>query len=437
MNTMTLLELNSLVKKAVKYSLPESYWIQAEISEIKEHYSGHCYLELIQKKADKDVICARSRATIWANTWSELGAFFENKTGSRLKAGHKVLVEVTVDFHELYGMSLVIRDIDPTYTLGDQAARRLEILKKLESDGVIDQNKELEIPPIPSKIAIVSSPAAAGFQDFLHQIENNEYGFKIYTNIFPAIMQGETAPQSIIDALENIDNSGVDFDLIVIIRGGGASADLTCFDDYNLCYYCTQYPKPILTGLGHERDFSVLDRVANTSVKTPTAAAEFILGLFLQQAFVMDEAINRLIKSAISGLDSAKLKLHTFPGRLSSLTQQKLRSEMVINERYFSLLKSQGKNTIVNKTQYLEHSLSRLKSRIENTMKVSKYKIEMSENLLNLYSPQRMLERGFAMTVLNGKIIKSVKELNEGDTIETRLKDGVIESSINKLKNQP
>jgi len=433
---MTLLELNSLVKKSIRYSLPESYWIQAEISEIKEHYSGHCYLELIQKKEDKDVICARSRATIWANVWADLGNYFEIKTGSRLKAGHKVLIEVTVDFHELYGMSLVVRDIDPAYTLGDQAARRLEILKKLETDGVIDQNKELEIPQIPSKIAIVSSPAAAGYQDFLHQIENNEYGFKIYTAIFPAIMQGETAPQSIINALENVDNSGVDFDLIVIIRGGGASADLSCFDDYNLCYYCTQYPKPILTGLGHERDFSVLDRVANTSVKTPTAAAEFILSLFLQQSFLMEESLDRLIKSGMRILEHAKLKLHTYPGKLSSLTQQKLRSEMVINERAYSVVNSLSKNIIAQKTLFLEHNLLTLRSKVQNAINVRKYKLEMSESLLSLYSPQRMLERGFAMTILNGKIVKTINELKEGDIIETRFKDGVIESSINKIKSQ-
>lgn len=433
MKALTLLDLNLILKNRLHEMFPDTYWIQAEVSECKEHYSGHCYLELIQKKKDKDIICARARATIWASTWAELGPFFERQTGSRLRAGHQVLVEVSVEFHELYGMNLIIRNIDPSYTIGDQAIRRQEILKKLESDGVIDQNKELEWPVLPAKIAVISSPAAAGLQDFMHQLSENDYGFVFYTALFPAVMQGDTAAASIIEALDKIIESEVEFDVVVIIRGGGAVADLSCFDEYDLCYYCTQFPLPILTGLGHERDFSVLDRVAHTSVKTPTAAAEHFTGIFLQQAFRLDTDIDALYKITGKVIEAGKLKLHTLPGRLMALVQQRIRNEMILSERHQSFLQRFTGQVLLRERQRAELLTVNLTLKTGSVLKQKKYQLGLCEKSISAFSPERMLERGFSLTMHEGKILRSVIGLTKGARLETRLSDGKIESLTERI----
>lgn len=437
MKTLTLLDLNLIVKSRLRESLPDTYWIQAEVSECKEHYSGHCYLELIQKKKEKDVICARSRATIWGSVWSELGPFFQRQTGSALRAGHQVLIEVAVEFHEIYGMNLVIKNIDPSYTLGDQAVRRLEILRKLESDGIIDQNKGVEWPELPSRIAVISSPAAAGYQDFMHQLTENDYGFVFYTALFPAVMQGETAPKSIIDALDKVMECGVEFDVVVLIRGGGAAADLSCFDDYELCYYCTQFPLPILAGLGHEKDFSVLDRVANTSVKTPTAAAEYLTGIFLQQSFLLETNADNLKKKTEKTIENAKLKLHTLPGRLTSLVQQRIRGEMLLSERHQSFLKRFTGEVMLKEVQKTEMFRLNLTLKSASVLNMNKYKLEILEKSINSFSPERMLERGFSMTVYNGKVLRSVDDIPLGSRLETKLSNGIIESLTERIIRKP
>jgi len=434
MEPITLLDLNLMVKSRLRKEFPETFWIQAEISECKEHFSGHCYLELIQKRKESDSICAKARATIWANVWSELKHYFEEQTGTRLQAGQKVLIDVAVEFHELYGYNLVIRDIDTAYTMGDLALRRNEVLRQLTEDGVIDINKELPWPLLPQRLAIVSSPSAAGYEDFMDQLHHNDYGFVFYTAFFQATMQGEPAEQSIMDALNRIQDTGIDFDAVVIIRGGGASADLNCFDRYDLCYYCAQYPLPILSGIGHDRDLSVLDRVAHTSVKTPTAAAEYILGLFSQEAYRLDNNLNKLHQSVQSVMEAYKLQLKANSDRLRLNARERIHLADLLIERRKAELENQSNRVLLQNKQLIEMHYSTLLHRTNTSLEQFKHKTELMEKTLAGFSPDILIKRGFSLTLHNGKVVKSVLELSGGDEISTRLRDGVVYSKIDKTE---
>jgi len=282
MNSITLSELSERIQETIKLNFDTPVWIRAEISELRENPNGHCYLEFVEKDTNTDFLLAKSKATIWSSTYRMLKPYFENSTGQMLRAGLNVLVAVTVEFHGVYGFSLNVRDIDPTFTIGEMAARRLKIIRQLEEDGIADMNKQLDFPRRPQRIAIISSPTAAGYGDFIDQLRNEVSNFAFYTRLFPAVMQGEQAENSIISALEKIFNHSELFDVVVIIRGGGATTDLACFDSYELALNCAQFPLPIIAGIGHQRDVSILDMVAHTSVKTPTAAAELLIE-YMQQ----------------------------------------------------------------------------------------------------------------------------------------------------------
>ena len=432
MEPITLLDLNLMVRNRLRKEFSETIWIQAEISECKEHYSGHAYLELIQKRNASDAICAKARATIWANVWTNLKPFFENQTGTSLQAGQKVLIEVSVEFHELYGYNLIIRNIDPAYTIGDLALRRNEVIRQLTVDGVIDLNKELPWPILPQRLAIVSSPTAAGYEDFMDQLHHNDYGFVFYTAFFQAIMQGEPAEQSIIDALNRIQDTGIDFDAVVIIRGGGASADLNCFDRYDLCYYCAQYPLPILSGIGHDRDSSVLDRVAHTSVKTPTAAAEYLLSCLSEEAFRLDANSDKLRQTVQSLMDAFKQQLRSNSERLRLNARERIHTAEMLTERRGAELRNLYGLAIMRKKQLVEMQYSNLLHRTKASLEQFRYKEEIMEKLLAGFSPDILIKRGFSLTLHNGRIVKSVQDLAVGDEISTRLRDGVVLSKIIK-----
>ena len=283
MDSLSLLELNSLVRRSLEQCLPDEYWIQAELSDVRSNTTGHCYLEFVQKDPRSNNLVAKARGMIWNNIYRLLKPYFEESTGQLFTSGIKVLVKVTVQFHELYGYSLTVLDIDPAYTLGDMARRRREILLQLEEEGVLTLNKELEMPVLPQRVAVISSATAAGYGDFCHQLQHNPGGFYFYTELFPALMQGNQVEESVLAALDRINARINEFDVVVIIRGGGATSDLSGFDTYLLAAACAQFPLPIITGIGHERDDTVLDSVAHTRVKTPTAAAAFLIGTFREQ----------------------------------------------------------------------------------------------------------------------------------------------------------
>ena len=408
MESMTLLELNGRVKSSLQFSMPDAYWVQAEISGISPSGQGHCYLELVQKDPTGRTFLAKAKANIWRGTWMRLKPYFEAETGQTLQVGMKVLLQVSVTFHEVYGYSLVVLDIDPTYTMGDMARRRKEILEQLTRDGVIGLNHELDIPALPHRIAVISSATAAGWGDFRNQLENNLYGFRFYVKLFPALMQGDEVERSVISALDAVAARRDDFDIVVIIRGGGAVSELSCFDSYNLAYNIANFPLPVITGIGHERDDTVADVVAHTKVKTPTAAAEFIINMALDCAQEL-EGLTRRMSDAITGrMNAENVRLERLSQKLPSL---------------FAVL-------MTRQEQILENYLMRSLTGIRNILTQNTHKLELFEKSLSGADPVQILRKGYSITRCNGKVVTGASDLNRGDRLTTVFADGKVESEI-------
>ncbi|MFA6834731.1 MAG: exodeoxyribonuclease VII large subunit [Bacteroidales bacterium] len=412
-DTLTLLELNSLARKSLEECLPDTYWIQAELSEVRVNQSsGHCYLELVQKDSQTNYLIAKARGIIWANVFGFLRPFFEDTTGQKFQSGIKVLVEVSIHFHELYGYSLVIENINPEYTLGDLALHRKAILAQLKKEGVLNLNKELSFPLLPQRIAVISSATAAGYDDFRNQLEQNEQGYSFYIELFPSIMQGDRVESSILSSLDAILARLDEFDVVIIIRGGGATSDLSGFDTYLLAASCAQYPLPIITGIGHERDDTVLDSVAYKRVKTPTAAAEFLLDC-------MDLAANQLITLSNKIREGAKNLLVIEKNRLE-LFQQRI-------PRLANALLSNNKINLTGLS-------SRLNQSIVQYLSTEKHRLSLVSQSIKYASPEFILKRGYSLTTCNGKIIKSISDVSTGDVLTTQFKDGFVESKVNDIQ---
>lgn len=408
MEALSLLELNSLVRRSLEQCLPDEYWVQAELSDVRTNSTGHCYLEFIQKDPRSNGLIAKARGTIWANVYRLLKPYFEEATGQAFVSGIKVLVQVTVSFHELYGYSLTVQDIDPTYTLGDMARRRREILKQLEEEGVLTLNKELEMPALPRRIAVISSSTAAGYGDFCHQLQHNPRGFFFYTELFPALMQGDRVEESVLSALDDILNRQEEFDAVVIIRGGGATSDLSGFDTYLLAASCAQFPLPIITGIGHERDDTVLDSVAHTRVKTPTAAAEYLISCMNLAADELEALANRLHDSVFSRLAEEHRKLNAYRNRIPSVVVRRF------SDAKLSLLTAQR-----DISQAVSTALAR-----------QRHRLELLQQRLADASPEKMLARGYSITLKDGKAVKDAALLKENDELLTRFYKGQATSTI-------
>lgn len=451
-DAISLYELNNLIKAVLAGSLPDMFWIRAETSDVRVNQNGHCYLEFIEKDNKGRALVARARAMIWSNTFFMLKAYFENATQQPFTSGLKVLVRVSVEFHELYGFSLTVHDIDPSYTLGDQALNRAAILKQLEEEGVLYLNKELELPVPANRIAIISSPTAAGYEDFLDQLNNNAYGFAFYTKLFPAIMQGDRSENSIIFALERIYDHLEHFDAVVIIRGGGATSDLSSFDSYLLAASCAQFPLPIITGIGHERDDTVLDIVAHTRAKTPTAVAEFLISNMAETAMELDELVQGIVSLVQQRLQDETVKISVYETKNSFVLKgwQKeqesvLASAKSVLSRGMQRIMKENQNKFVlvediarKRLQQIEKlNLDKL-TRIQDTLNRSTQQslrehttmLDMYEKHLQLSSPENILKKGYTLTLLDGKVIKHKDALRSGDSITTRFSDGSIESTV-------
>ena len=407
---LSLHELNGLVKRSIRSCLPDTYWVQAELSDVRSNYSGHCYLEFIQKDAGGNNLIAKARGTIWSNIYKMLKPYFEQETGQAFTSGIKVLVQVSVEFHELYGYSLTVLDIDPTYTVGDMERKRREILRQLEEEGVIDLNKELEMPMLPQRIAVISSATAAGYGDFCNQLANNPRGYGFRTELFPAIMQGERVEESILSALDAINNRLEEFDVVVIIRGGGATSDLSGFDTYLLAASCAQFPLPIITGIGHERDDTVIDKVAHTRVKTPTAAAEFLITKMDKCADVLDEMSARLMLGVRNRLLWEHRRIENLAQRIPSVAYKR-----IADAKY--LLLSAQRDLQMASRQFLS---------------AKKHRLELLQQRLNDAMPEKQLARGYSITLKDGKAVKDASMLKEGDTLVTMLHQGKVLSIIKK-----
>ena len=408
MNSISLSELTERVQQTLKLNFDTTVWIRAEISELHENQSGHCYLEFIEKEAETGFLLAKTKATIWTTTYRMLKPYFESSTGQSLRAGLNVLVAVTVEFHSVYGFSLNVRDIDPTFTIGEMAARRLKIIRQLEKDGVADMNKEISFPQLPQRLAVISSATAAGYDDFCNQLNNDSSHFTFYTRLFPAIMQGDQAESSIIDAFEKIFKNVDLFDAVVIIRGGGAITDLACFDSYDLALNCAQFPLPVIAGIGHQRDVSILDMVANTSVKTPTAAAEFLIE-------VMHKTENYLISLISEINDFVEVKIHEQNRFLDDIKWR---------------IKQNLKSNVSRKILLHEKNKNRLKTTLRNIIYKEQKRLALIENTIESHSPTFLLKHGYTITTLNGKRITTVKQIKPTDKISTFVHDGVFASEI-------
>lgn len=405
---ISLYELNNLVRGVIANTFTQSFWIRAEMSDVRVAQNGHCYLEFIEKDSKNRNIIAKARGSIWANVFRLLKAYFESETGQAFSSGLKVLVQVSVEFHELYGYSLNVHNIDPTYTLGDQARNRALILKQLEEEGVLTLNKELELPTVTNRIAVISSPTAAGYEDFCNQLENNTDGFVFYAHLFPAIMQGERTEESIISALDRIYEHVDKFDAVIIIRGGGATSELSSFDSYLLAANCAQFPLPIITGIGHERDDTVLDIVAHTRAKTPTAVAEFLIKRIQSAAIVMYELQESIITSTNRKLTEETVFLNTLATHFSYIIKDNTKGQL---------------NKINTFTE-------RLKNATKRVIQEEKHRLTNKEQFLKLISPENILKKGYTLTIRNNKIVKSSLELKDGDTITNRFYDGDVVSAV-------
>jgi exodeoxyribonuclease VII large subunit len=451
-----LYQLNQMVKEAIFDAFPSTIWIVAEISEIRFARNGHCYLELIEKEETSDHIIAKSRAAIWARTCNILKPYFEMTTGQELNAGMKVLVRVSVDFHELYSFNLTIHDIDPAYTMGDLARRRQEIIARLEEEGVMEMNKEIAMAFVPQRIAIISSATAAGLGDFLDQLNKNSYGVKFYTKLFSAIVQGQKAEESIMLAFDRIYQYADFFDVVCLIRGGGSKADLSCFDSYDLAYYITQFPLSVITGIGHERDDSIADLVAHTRMKTPTAVAEFLIerasefesGLDELQEKIVDE-VNDLIQSEMNRLNH--LSLTFAPGvkeilnQKSNTLQQKAYRFQRATTEFIRKQDLQLHDSSLDIQHLVQQNISKKRNELteirklatirKNRFLLKKYhQLEIAENSNAHLNPTGVLKRGYSLTFKNGQVIKSSSELKKDDEITSRLYEGEIVSKVKELR---
>ena len=496
MTSLSLYQLNQLIKESLRQVIPTTIWLRAEIHNITTNYSGHCYLDLIEKGENSDQIIAKQRATSWASTYRLLAHKFYSATGGTLQAGMNILVEVSVEFHELYGMSLNVRDIDPTYTLGELQRRRLEVIQRLKKRGLIDKNKQLPIPRLVQRIAVISSPTAAGYADFVHQLQNNPHGFAYSITLFPAIMQGPQTEESILSALSAIEATNVgtrhavsddpqgqkkspielggvlkgeegmyfeqseklisvnsvnsvsknisvrdkydsqfpilnsQFNVVVIIRGGGATSDLQAFDSEPLAERCANFPLPILTGIGHLRDETILDLVAHKNLNTPTAVAEYIISHTLELDMDLLSLGDRIQKSVILRLEQEKNLLTSLSAYIPQYALRLLASS---DNKLTSLqhrVELKTVDLIAKNRLLLDRKSDQLSALVNQQLQQQQNNLKLIETKLQLLDPQQLLKKGYSFTTHNGKLVTSITQLTPGDTITTTFADGTIDSTV-------
>ncbi len=429
---LSLSEFAYLIRESITASLPDSYWISAEIAGLRINQKGHCYLELVEKK-DESVI-AQIRANIWAYDYKKLSLKFVKETGEFLKDGMKVLLLVSVTFHEVYGLSLNVKDIDPVYTLGEMARKKREIIARLESEGIIDLNKNLPLPLVPQRIAIVSSPAAAGYGDFITHMGNNIYGYKFTLKLFPAYMQGDEAEISIINALKDIKKQSAFFDIAVIIRGGGSQMDLSCFDSYRLASEIARSPLPVITGIGHERDDTIADMTAHTKMKTPTAVADFIIsGVRSFEEKVID-CRRKLVRHSEHLLKDERHRLKNAVQELINSTVRSITGNIgkinIISYR----IKSANNTYVERKRSELASAQKEIQSAITVILTEQMNKLTRIEQAIHYLDPKNILKRGYSITHFQDRVVRDISAVELGGLIQTSLYKGMIISKIEALE---
>ena len=406
--TFTLLELNRMVRETIERQMDGKYWVEAELSDL--HDRNHCYMELVENDPFGPTPLAKARAVCWANRWTALRSKFERQTQQQLRPGIKVRMMVTPTFHEAYGFAYQVSDIDPDYTLGDIVRKRMEIIRQLKEAGIFDLQRELVLPRFAQRIAVVSSAQAAGYGDFCHQIDDNSYGLSFSHELFAAIMQGEQVEQSVIAALDRINARIDEFDVVVIIRGGGAPTDMSGFDTLALAENVANFPLPIITGIGHDRDECILDMVSYMRVKTPTAAAAFLIDHLSEVYTALVSARERISRIAERHLAYEKMRLKQLADRIPTL---------------FALTRER-------QTKRIDALAHRLDSAATQRLERERHRLQLVAQRAQAQDPIHILRRGYSITLHNGHALRSGDELANGDIIETRLEQGTLKSEIRK-----
>lgn len=474
--TYQLSDLMNDLQLVIKSSFDQTYWVVAELANVSGSPRGHMYFELVEKNEQQ--IVAKARANLWSYRRHQIIHAFEEVTRQTLKPGMKVLLQLQVDFHAVYGLSFQILDIDPAYSLGELERQRQETINKLKEEGLLEFNKQYVLPQVIQNLAIISSETAAGYQDFMNQLEGNKLHYQFKTTLFPAIMQGDQAPESISAALNQLEESNIDFDAIVLIRGGGSNLDLACFDDYKLNARLAQAYFPIFSGIGHERDTSVTDMIAHTRLKTPTAVAEFIVQHNEKFELQISDLFSDILEFSKEIILVNKDKIRELSYQINQSTQQLLQTDKnYLREFSFMLnnlsLKKINKNqnnlsqqsneiqmigkeiffknhfhlnnqieTLKDKTRQLfKRELEKLPQYAEitrptkNTLENNSNQLNYFDHFIQLSDPQALLKKGFSISRINGKAIVNSEEVLEDDILETQLYKGVVKSKIFKDKN--
>jgi exodeoxyribonuclease VII, large subunit len=430
-NALTLYELNSLVVELIDKVMPNSYWVEAEIADARES-KGHLYLELIEKDESTNIPIARASAKCWRSSWLMIGPHFERVAGVKLRAGLQIMIQVHAQFHAQYGFSWIIDDINPEYTMGSMARKRNEIIAQLKSEGVFELQRELCLPLFAQRIAVISSASAAGYGDFCNQLQHNEYGFRFQMQLFQAFMQGEQVEQSIVAALNLISTKEDDFDCVVIIRGGGATADLSGFDTLVLAENVANFPLPVITGIGHERDESILDMVAHTRVKTPTAAAAFLIDHLAATLNRIEQAqisIQRMVEHRIQ---HEKLHLQQLSTHIPILFSMVKNRENARLDDYWHALLQRVMLHLQQSKMRVELLSNEVIPATTNKLMAEQHKLQLLEQRVDGVNPERMLRLGYSLTYKNGYVLRNVNEVKAGDEITTRLEGGIITSVVKK-----
>ena len=432
---MTLSAFNARIEGQINGNADlTSQWVIAETSDMRLNRSGHCYLELIEKD-DQGATIARVGAAIWASKYNKLYYDFQKATGQTLATGMKVLVNVTATYHRLYGMKVIINDIDPNYTLGDMARQRQEIIDRLTTEGVIDLNKQLPWPTVPQRIAIVSAAGAAGYGDFMNQLSSNPYGLQFYTCLFNAVMQGTQTVPTVMAALDRI-NQHIDlFDCVVIIRGGGSTSDLNSFDNYDLANAVAQFPIPVIVGIGHERDVTVLDFVAALRVKTPTAAAEWLIQQGTNALAHLDE-LQKAVSSAVSDtLAQAREQLAYFNSMIPATARRIIDTHRIRLDNHTRNIPVAATNLIAGQRTRLDHVVERMGDAVQRIMQQQQQRLQALSDKATLLSPVNTLRRGYSLVKLGDKYVTTATDLHPGDHITMQFATGTADATVNNTDN--
>lgn len=427
---ITLSQYNARIRNAIAVAPDlQGQWVLAETSDVSVR-RGHCYLELVEKNPDTGAPVARLGAVIWANTFAQLAARFQAVTGSTFGTGMKVMVRVNANFHEQYGLKLVITDINPEFTLGDMERQRREILDRLAREGLIERNRRLPWPDVPQRIAVISAAGAAGYGDFMNQLSNNPYGLRFYTCLFQALMQGVNTVPSMLDALRRIEEVIDLFDCVVIIRGGGSTTDLNSFDNYDLARRIAEFSIPVIVGIGHERDVTVLDYVAAMRVKTPTAAAEWLIGRGTDALTSLAELRNTVVTTARDMLAHAREQLTYYTSFIPTTTRRIVDTSRLKLDNLAGAIPQAVNNRLTQERTRLSHQVESIGMAITNQMERQRLRLSALTDKVTLLSPQNTLSRGYALVTRDGKTITDTSQLNVGDKITICLRDNQVDAQV-------